>query len=71
MLLANIAIMNFDVNAAAAYGKIQADLEKKGTPIDPLDMMIVGHVKALGLTLVTNNVKEFSRVGGLSIDNWV
>ena len=71
LLLSNIEIMSFDVNAADAYGKIRADLEKKVTPIGPLDMMIAGHALSLGYTVVTNNAKEFSRVDGLKIVNWV
>lgn len=70
MLLANIEILDFDVDAANCYGKIRADLEKKGTPIGPLDMMIAGHAQSLGYTVVTNNVKEFSRVSNLEIENW-
>ena len=70
MLLANIEIKNFDTYAADCYGKIRADLEKKGTPIGPLDMMIAGHAKSLDLTIVTNNVKEFARVDNLKIENW-
>lgn len=70
VLLSNIEIMSFDVSAADEYGKIRAALEKKGTPIGPLDMMIAGHAKALGYTVVTNNEKEFSRVEGLKIENW-
>lgn len=70
MLLANIEILNFDVDAADCYGKIKADLEKKGTPIDPLDMMIAGHAMSMGYAVVTNNVKEFSRVQGLILENW-
>lgn len=70
MLLANIEILDFDVDAAGCYGKIRADLEKKGTPIGPLDMMIAGHAQSLGYTVVTNNVKEFSRVPDLKIENW-
>ncbi|MBQ9866877.1 MAG: type II toxin-antitoxin system VapC family toxin [Lachnospiraceae bacterium] len=70
MLLANIEILDFDVDAADCYGKIRADLEKKGTPIGPLDMMIAGHAQSLGYTVVTNNVKEFSRVSNLKIENW-
>ncbi|SEP85147.1 type II toxin-antitoxin system tRNA(fMet)-specific endonuclease VapC [Butyrivibrio sp. TB] len=70
MLLANIEILDFDVNAANCYGKIRADLEKRGTPIGPLDMMIAGHAQSLGYTVVTNNVKEFSRVINLEIENW-
>ncbi len=70
LLLANIEIMNFDSLAAESYGKIRADLEKAGTPIGPLDMMIAGHAMALGYTVVTNNIKEFERVKGLKLENW-
>ena len=70
MLLANMEILDFDAQAADCYGKIRADLEKKGRPIGPLDMMIAGHGQSLGYTVVTNNVKEFSRVGTLRIENW-
>ena len=70
MLFANIEILNFDVDAANCYGNIRADLEKKGTPIDPLDMMIAGHTMSKGYIVVTNNVKEFSRVPNLKIENW-
>ena len=71
MLLANMEILDFDVDAADCYGKIRAVLEKKGTPIGPLDMMITAHAQSLGYTVVTNNVKEFSRVSALQIENWV
>ena len=70
LLLANIDILDFDVDAANDYGKIRAELEMKGTPIGPLDMMIAGHARSLGFTIVTNNVKEFSRVSHLKIENW-
>jgi len=70
LLLSNIEILDFDVDAADAYGKVRADLEKKGTPIGPLDMMIAGHALSLGYKVVTNNVKEFERVKGLKIENW-
>ena len=70
LLLSNIEIVSFDVNAANEYGVIRADLEKKGTPIGPLDMMIAGHAISLGYTVVTNNIREFSRVKGLKIENW-
>lgn len=70
LLLANIEIKSFDVDAANCYGKIRAALEKKGTPIGPLDMMIAGHAQSLGLTVVTNNMKEFSRVDNLITENW-
>ena len=70
ILLANMEILDFDVDAADCYGKIRAYLEKKGTPIGPLDMMIAGHAQSLGYTVVTNNVKEFSGVNALRIENW-
>ena len=70
LLLANIEIMNFDSLAAESYGKVRADLEKLGTPIGPLDMMIAGHAKSLDYTVVTNNTKEFVRVKGLKLENW-
>ena len=70
VLFSNIDIMSFDVEAAESYGRIRADLEKNGTPIGPLDMMIAGHAMALNCTLVTNNGREFSRVNGLKTVNW-
>lgn len=71
ILLSNIEILDFDMKAAEEYGRIRADLEKKGTPIGLLDMMIAGHAKSLGYTVVTNNVGEFKRVEGLQYENWV
>ncbi len=71
MMLSNIEIKAFDADAADSYGQVRADLERKGTPIGPLDMMIAGHAKSLGCTVVTNNEKEFARVKGLKIANWV
>lgn len=71
LLLANIEIMSFDSLAAECYGKIRADLERAGTPIGPLDMMIAGHAKSLGYTVVTNNTREFERVECLKLENWV
>lgn len=70
LLLANIEIFDFDAKAADCYGKIRAELEKMGSPIGPLDMMIAGHARSLEFTLVTNNMKEFSRVSGLRLENW-
>lgn len=71
LLLANIEIVSFDSLAAESYGKIRVDLEKTGTPIGPLDMMIAGHARSLGYTIVTNNTKEFQRVRNLKLENWV
>ena len=70
LLLANIEIMDFDARAADEYGKVRADLEKRGMPIGPLDMLIAGHARSLGYTVVTNNIREFSRVENLKTANW-
>lgn len=64
-------ILPFDYNATVEYGIIRADLEAKGMPIGPLDTLIAAHTKSLNYTLVTNNEKEFSRVNGLQVENWV
>jgi predicted nucleic acid-binding protein len=50
---------------------VRAALERKGTPIRPLDMLIAGHAKSEGLILVTNNTREFKRVDGLAVEDWV
>ena len=63
-------ILDFDGNAAVEYGKICAELQKKGTPIGTMDTLIAGHARAEGLILVTNNVREFERVPDLKIENW-
>ena len=64
-------IVNFDRAAAIIYGDIRATLEKQGTPIGSLDTLIAAHAISLGVTLITNNTKEFSRVPNLKLDNWV
>lgn len=66
-----LEIVRFDENAASHYGIIRASLEKKGTPIGSLDMMIAAHAKSIHAILVTNNKKEFSRVNQLQIEDWV
>lgn len=71
IMLANIDIIDFDSKAAESYGKIRSELEKKGNIIGQLDMMIAGHAKSLGYIVVTNNTKEFKRVSGIRIENWV
>lgn len=68
--LAILDVLPFDDAAASEYGKICAYLQKRGTPIGTMDMLIAGHAKAEGLILVTNNVREFERVPDLEIENW-
>ena len=70
LLFSNIEVLNFDIKAAIHYGKIRAYLEKQGTPIGPLDMMIVAHAMSLGYTVVTNNIGEFERVPDIKLVNW-
>ena len=70
LLFSNIEVLNFDIKAAIHYGKIRAYLEKQGTPIGPLDMMIAAHAMSLGYTVVTNNIEEFERVPDLKLENW-
>ena len=64
-------IVEYDFMASVEYGKIRAYLEKKGQVIGNMDMQIAGHALALDLVLVTNNTREFERVEGLGLDNWV
>ncbi len=66
-----LTIVDFDRGAAIVYGDIRARLEKQGKPIGSLDTLIAAHALSLQVTLVTNNVKEFSRVQNLKLDNWV
>ena len=66
-----LEIADFDENAASAYGPVRAELEKSGTPIGPLDTQIGAHALSLGATLVTSNIKEFRRIRGLQVENWL
>ena len=70
IFLAGITVMPFDANAAKEYGKIRFDLKSKGHMIGANDLLIAAHARSLGLTLVTNNTKEFERVDGLKLENW-
>ena len=69
--LTPIEIVDFGYSASIEYGKIRAFLERKGLTIGPLDMLIAAHAKSLETTLVTNNQREFERIEGLKIENWV
>jgi tRNA(fMet)-specific endonuclease VapC len=68
---ARLEVLPFDARAAGHYGQIRAVLERQGNPIGPYDLMIAGHARSLGLTLVTNNAREFDRVPGLLLEDWV
>lgn len=64
-------VVPFDGDAAHHYGEVRAALEQRGQPIGPNDLMIAAHALALDATLVTDNTREFSRVEGLRLENWL
>lgn len=66
-----LEIADFDASAAQSYGRVRASLEKAGTPIGPLDTQIGAHALNLGTTLVTNNLREFRRISGLKVEDWI
>ncbi len=70
-MAARLEIVPLSEQAATHFGQIRAELYSQGQPIGPYDMMIAGQARALGLVLVTNNEKEFERVSGLMLENWV
>lgn len=71
MFLAPLTILPFDEHAAWAYGDLRAELGGRGTPIGSLDTMIAAHALSQQATLITNNTREFAKVPGLHVDNWV
>lgn len=70
-LIARMEVSAFEEHASEHFGQLRAELYKTGQPIGPYDMMIAGHARSMGLILVTNNTKEFERVPGLRLENWV
>ena len=70
-VLAIIPVLPLEAPIDAHYGSIRADLERRGQPIGHNDLLIAAHACTLGLTLVTANVSEFSRIEGLAVENWL
>lgn len=66
-----LEIQAFDIPAAKHYGKIRTSLESKGTPIGSMDLLIGAHALSLDVTLVTNNIREFTRIPKLTVENWL
>jgi tRNA(fMet)-specific endonuclease VapC len=66
-----VELLPYSTEAAEQYGVIRSDLEARGQVIGPNDLHIAAHAKAANLTLVTNNLKEFERVDGLRLENWI
>jgi len=65
-----LEIADFDDEAAVSYGTVRVALEKDGTPVGSMDMLIGVHALSFGATLVTNNVREFKHIKGLKIADW-
>jgi tRNA(fMet)-specific endonuclease VapC len=68
--LVALEVAPFEENAALAYGDIRRDLEKAGTPVGAMDMLIAAHAISLGAALVTNNTREFKRIRRLEVVDW-
>ncbi|MBX9944040.1 MAG: PIN domain-containing protein [Reyranella sp.] len=67
----SLVVVSFDLAAAHAYARLRTVLQRRGTPIGPLDMLIAAHAISLDIPLATNNVREFRRVPGLQVENWL
>mgnify|MGYP001317456820 CR=1 FL=1 len=68
--LLDFNVSDYGTGAAISYGELRTDLEKRGQPIGPMDMMIAAHALALDATLVTHNTREFAKVKGLRLEDW-
>jgi tRNA(fMet)-specific endonuclease VapC len=69
--VSRLEVLEYGSKAAGHYGDIRANLERKGMPIGVNDLHIAGHARSEGLTLVSNNLREFERVEALRLENWV
>ena len=69
-LFATFKSLPFDGEAARVYGKLRSDLAQQGIPIGPLDLQIASIALLNGLTVITNNTREFSRIVGLNVEDW-
>ena len=65
-----VNVLDWPLEAARHYGFVRSQLQRQGTPIGPMDLMIAAHALSAGATLVTNNTREFDRVPGLRLENW-
>lgn len=71
LFFSGVTILPFSKDAALHFAQIRVELKRAGTPIGPYDMLIAAHARGEGLILVTNNEREFRRVSGLQLENWV
>lgn len=70
VFLRYVQVLDYPGDAALDYGRIRADLKARGMMIGSNDLLIAAHARCLGLTLVSNNTREFARIEGLKIENW-
>jgi tRNA(fMet)-specific endonuclease VapC len=70
-MTSKILVEPLPAECGAHYGEIRCALERAGKPIGPNDLWLAAHARSKGLTLVTNNTREFSRVSGLRLENWL
>ncbi len=70
-VLTNLPVLPFDADAARRYGQVRATLERRGAPIGDADLRIAAIALSRGLIVVTGNVREFQRVPGLQVENWL
>ena len=71
LILSALEVLPLEPPADRHYGEIRQDLARRGTPIGPNDLLIAAHARALDLTVVTANMREFSRIPGLRVENWL
>ena len=70
-MISRVEVVPYDDAASVHYARIRHSLQTSGTPIGPVDLFIAAHARSLDLTLVTDNIREFSRVEGLKLENWI
>lgn len=70
-ILSNLAVLPFDVAAARSYGRLRADVERRGASVGDADLRIAAIAHARELTVVTGNVREFARIPGIQVENWL
>ena len=70
-MISRVEVVPYDDAASIHYARIRHTLQLSGKPIGPVDLFIAAHARSLDLTLVTDNIREFSRVEGLKLENWI
>jgi tRNA(fMet)-specific endonuclease VapC len=71
LFFSGLTVLPFPKDAASHFAQLRVELQRAGTPIGPYDMLIGAHARSEGLVLVTNNEREFRRISGLQVENWI